>query len=150
ADIVRWSDPLRRPGGAAPCAVPCDVLLCRARQGLAADLARPAAAPRAHSCGRAQQCDGAAAGGLCRRGAAHHRAGRMRAGQEPGHLCDRSLEAARDPETGAEAVRPWAVKHAISATEDARGFIVVAVLWMLAALAALVLIYLTYVINTAV
>src|SRR5688572_32522855 len=34
--------------------------------------------------------------------------------------------------------------------EDARGFIVVAVLWILAALSALVLIYLTYVTNTAV
>ena len=33
---------------------------------------------------------------------------------------------------------------------DSRGFIVVAVLWMLAALAALALIYLTYVTNTAV
>jgi hypothetical protein len=32
---------------------------------------------------------------------------------------------------------------------NARGFIVVAVLWMLAALSALVLIYLTYVTNTA-
>ena len=47
-------------------------------------------------------------------------------------------------------MRPWAAKRAIAATEDARGFIVIAVLWMLAALAALVLIYLTYVINTAV
>jgi general secretion pathway protein K len=34
--------------------------------------------------------------------------------------------------------------------QDARGFIVVAVLWILAALAALALIYLTYVTNTAV
>ncbi|MCW2079632.1 UNVERIFIED_ORG: general secretion pathway protein K [Bradyrhizobium japonicum] len=34
--------------------------------------------------------------------------------------------------------------------DDGRGFIVVAVLWMLAALAALALIYLTYVTNTAV
>ena len=33
---------------------------------------------------------------------------------------------------------------------DARGFIVVAVLWILAALSALVLIYLTYVTNTAI
>ncbi|WP_284264976.1 general secretion pathway protein GspK [Bradyrhizobium iriomotense] len=37
-----------------------------------------------------------------------------------------------------------------SAAGGTRGFIVVAVLWMLAALAALVLIYLTYVTNTAV
>ena len=34
--------------------------------------------------------------------------------------------------------------------QNARGFIVVAVLWILAALSALVLIYLTYVTNTAV
>lgn len=38
----------------------------------------------------------------------------------------------------------------IGAAKDARGFIVIAVLWMLAALAALVLIYLAYVTNTAV
>ncbi|MBR0713040.1 general secretion pathway protein GspK [Bradyrhizobium liaoningense] len=38
----------------------------------------------------------------------------------------------------------------IAGGKDARGFIVIAVLWMLAALAALVLIYLTYVTNTAV
>ena len=37
-----------------------------------------------------------------------------------------------------------------TANQNARGFIVVAVLWILAALAALVLIYLTYVTNTAV
>jgi general secretion pathway protein K len=40
--------------------------------------------------------------------------------------------------------------HDRAALRDTRGFIVIAVLWMLAALAALVLIYLTYVINTAV
>jgi len=39
---------------------------------------------------------------------------------------------------------------ASSRPEQARGFIVVAVLWILAALSALVLIYLTYVTNTAV
>ena len=44
-------------------------------------------------------------------------------------------------EPGVEAVRK---------RRDARGFIVVAVLWILAALSALVLIYLTYVTNTAV
>ena len=38
----------------------------------------------------------------------------------------------------------------IEAVRSARGFIVVAVLWILAALSALVLIYLTYVTNTAV
>lgn len=38
----------------------------------------------------------------------------------------------------------------LAAGSDARGFIVVAVLWILAALSALVLIYLTYVTNTAV
>lgn len=42
------------------------------------------------------------------------------------------------------------VRHEISALGDRRGFIVVAVLWMLAALAALALVYLTYVTNTAV
>jgi general secretion pathway protein K len=39
---------------------------------------------------------------------------------------------------------------AVSDSPNARGFIVVAVLWILAALSALVLIYLTYVTNTAV
>ena len=38
----------------------------------------------------------------------------------------------------------------IASRSDARGFIVVAVLWILAALSALVLVYLTYVTNTAV
>src|SRR2546430_8830387 len=38
----------------------------------------------------------------------------------------------------------------LTSRTDARGFIVVAVLWILAALSALVLIYLTYVTNTAV
>lgn len=41
-------------------------------------------------------------------------------------------------------------RHHIAALCDRRGFIVIAVLWMLAALAALALIYLTYVTNTAV
>jgi general secretion pathway protein K len=41
-------------------------------------------------------------------------------------------------------------KTAPSAPTDARGFIVIAVLWILAALSALVLIYLTFVTNTAV
>src|SRR5438132_710942 len=40
--------------------------------------------------------------------------------------------------------------RSVTATGGARGFIVVAVLWILAALSALVLIYLTYVTNTAV
>jgi general secretion pathway protein K len=39
---------------------------------------------------------------------------------------------------------------ALTSRTDARGFIVIAVLWILAALSALVLIYLTYVTNTAV
>ncbi|WP_314955556.1 type II secretion system protein GspK [Bradyrhizobium cosmicum] len=43
-----------------------------------------------------------------------------------------------------------AVRHGRHALRDDGGFIVVAVLWMLAALAALALIYLTYVTNTAV
>src|SRR5947208_2160669 len=38
----------------------------------------------------------------------------------------------------------------LTSRTSARGFIVVAVLWILAALSALVLIYLTYVTNTAV
>jgi len=42
------------------------------------------------------------------------------------------------------------VKHHIAVLRDDRGFIVVAVMWMLAALAALALIYLSYVTNTAV
>ncbi|MBR0987264.1 general secretion pathway protein GspK [Bradyrhizobium liaoningense] len=41
-------------------------------------------------------------------------------------------------------------RHDEARLADGRGFIVVAVLWMLAALAALALIYLTYVTNTAV
>jgi general secretion pathway protein K len=41
-------------------------------------------------------------------------------------------------------------RHDRARLRDGRGFIVVAVLWMLAALAALALIYLTYVTNTAV
>ena len=40
--------------------------------------------------------------------------------------------------------------HGLTSRTSARGFIVVAVLWILAALSALVLIYLTYVTNTAV
>jgi len=42
------------------------------------------------------------------------------------------------------------LRRRITAGDGARGFIVVAVLWILAALAALVLIYLSYVTNTAV
>jgi general secretion pathway protein K len=41
-------------------------------------------------------------------------------------------------------------RHDRARLRDGRGFIVVAVLWMLAALAALALVYLTYVTNTAV
>ena len=42
------------------------------------------------------------------------------------------------------------MKRALTSRTSARGFIVVAVLWMLAALSALALIYMTYVTNTAV
>src|SRR5437588_6220638 len=42
------------------------------------------------------------------------------------------------------------MRAGLTSRTDARGFIVVAVLWILAALSALVLIYLTYVTNTAV
>ena len=42
------------------------------------------------------------------------------------------------------------MSRSIAPKDNARGFIVVAVLWILAALSALVLIYLTYVTNTAV
>jgi general secretion pathway protein K len=45
---------------------------------------------------------------------------------------------------------PDAMQPGLTSRMDARGFIVVAVLWILAALSALVLIYLTYVTNTAV
>lgn len=41
-------------------------------------------------------------------------------------------------------------RHHVSALRDGRGFIVVVVLWLLAALAGLALVYLTYVTNTAV
>lgn len=41
-------------------------------------------------------------------------------------------------------------RKVVDASRDSRGFIVVAVLWILAALAALVVIYLTYVTNTAI
>ena len=67
---------------------------------------------------------------------------------------DREVEAGRSKKGGA------ALRAAPDGTEfgsrssgeqqNARGFIVVAVLWILAALSALVLIYLTYVTNTAV
>src|SRR3979411_1077930 len=42
------------------------------------------------------------------------------------------------------------MKRGLTLGRNARGFIVVAVLWILAALSALVLIYLTYVTNTAI
>src|SRR4030081_2827350 len=45
---------------------------------------------------------------------------------------------------------PDAMQPGLTSRTDARGFIVVAGLWILAALSALVLIYLTYVSNTAV
>lgn len=46
--------------------------------------------------------------------------------------------------------KPTGMELGLTARTGARGFIVVAVLWILAALSALVLIYLTYVTNTAV
>nr|WP_249137568.1 type II secretion system protein GspK [Bradyrhizobium canariense] len=61
---------------------------------------------------------------------------------------DGAPAAATGGERGAAAVS--GARHDRARLGDDRGFIVVAVLWMLAALAALALIYLTYVINTAV
>ena len=48
------------------------------------------------------------------------------------------------------SAEPSGVQLGLTSSTGARGFIVVAVLWILAALSALVLIYLTYVTNTAV
>ncbi len=81
------------------------------------------------------------------------RLGRMRAGEKCGGMPECAPEAGR-PEEGGAALTAAAdrIEPAVESggkRRDARGFIVVAVLWILAALSALVLIYLTYVTNTA-
>src|SRR5580704_14815274 len=75
----------------------------------------------------------------------------MRAGKKHGDVPERDAETR---EKGGAALRslPDSVGFGFAGGRQrrARGFIVVAVLWILAALSALVLIYLTYVTNTAV
>jgi general secretion pathway protein K len=77
----------------------------------------------------------------------------MRAGKKHGDVPEREAETRRR-EKGGAALRslPDSVGFGFAGGRQrrARGFIVVAVLWILAALSALVLIYLTYVTNTAV
>src|SRR5258708_18869668 len=78
----------------------------------------------------------------------------MRAGKKCVGMPGREVEAGRSKKGGA-ALRaaPDGMEFGSRSSgeqQNARGFIVVAVLWILAALSALVLIYLTYVTNTAV
>jgi general secretion pathway protein K len=76
----------------------------------------------------------------------------MRAGKKCHGLRDRKVETGRPKEGGAAlTAEPDNMEFGPGGKQqNARGFIVVAVLWILAALSALVLIYLTYVTNTAV
>jgi general secretion pathway protein K len=79
----------------------------------------------------------------------------MRAIEKCVGMPEREVETGRRPEEGGTALsaEPDGVGPGAAPgwrLLDARGFIVVAVLWILAALSALVLIYLTYVTNTAV
>src|ERR1700738_3923359 len=78
----------------------------------------------------------------------------MREGKKCGGMSDREFQTGR-PEKGGAALtaEPDGMEFDFRSSgkhRNARGFIVVAVLWILAALSALVLIYLTYVTNTAV
>src|ERR1700738_3068574 len=78
----------------------------------------------------------------------------MREGKKCGGMSDREVETGR-PEKGGAALtaEPDGMEFGFRSSgkqQRVRGFIVVAVLWILAALSALVLIYLTYVTNTAV
>jgi general secretion pathway protein K len=72
----------------------------------------------------------------------------MRAGEQSIGMPDRKAEAG-GPNQGGAALTAEPASFG-SKSRAVRGFIVVAVLWILAALSALVLIYLTYVTNTAV
>jgi len=78
----------------------------------------------------------------------------MRAGKKFGDVPDSEVETGRREEGGAALrEKPDGIEFGFGSRggqRNARGFIVVAVLWILAALSALVLIYLTYVTNTAV
>src|SRR5260370_26013376 len=75
----------------------------------------------------------------------------MRAGKEASALADGEAEAGCGQKRGAALrAEPAGMQLGLTSKAGARGFIVVAVLWILAALSALVLIYLVYVTNTAV
>jgi general secretion pathway protein K len=77
----------------------------------------------------------------------------MRAGKKCVGMPDLEVEAGHSKKGGAAlTAEPDGMEFGFesSGKQHARGFIVVAVLWILAALSALVLIYLTYVTNTAV
>jgi general secretion pathway protein K len=76
----------------------------------------------------------------------------MCAGQKRDGMSDGKVETGHPKEGGAAlTAEPHNVEFGPGGKQqNARGFIVVAVLWILAALSALVLIYLTYVTNTAV
>src|SRR3981189_3121609 len=77
----------------------------------------------------------------------------MRAGKKCIDMSDREDETGRPKEGGtALTAEPDGMEIGFGSSggrQHARGFIVVAVIWILAALSALVLIYLTYVTNTA-
>src|SRR5260370_38463973 len=75
----------------------------------------------------------------------------MRAGKESSDLSDGEAEAGCGQKRGAgRRAERAGMQLGLTSKAGARGFIVVAVLWILAALSALVLIYLVYVTNTAV
>jgi general secretion pathway protein K len=75
----------------------------------------------------------------------------MRAGQEFARLPDREVETGQQEGGAALTSEPDGIGPGSNEKQrNPRGFIVVAVLWILAALSALVLVYLTYVVNTAV
>src|SRR5260370_535777 len=78
----------------------------------------------------------------------------MRAGKRCVDMPDSEAETGRSKKGGAAlTAEPDGMefgRRSSGKQQNARGFIVVAVLWILAALSALVLIYLTYVTNTAV
>src|SRR5260370_673292 len=75
----------------------------------------------------------------------------MRAGKEASALADGEAEAGCGQKRGAALRAERAgMQLGLTSKAGARGFIVVAVLWILAELSALVLIYLVYVTNTAV
>src|SRR5260370_25587543 len=75
----------------------------------------------------------------------------MRAGKESSDLSDGEAEAGCGQKRGAgRRAERAGMQLGLTSKAGARGFIVVAVLWILAELSALVLIYLVYVTNTAV